>query len=140
MLQQRGILVRIMPALLELAKFTNMNRETPLIQTPNQILLVIHLDMNTMQLILTFKLYPTRILRYSMRTTRLQSTRRIIQVPGNPLRRMMQIQRNTVVCLTTYDLNFLLHKAFKLLLTSLKAESQSHRSVLTFQIVSVTRV
>jgi len=46
--------------------------------------------------------------------------------------------KNTVICPMTHGLHFLVHKGFNLLLGSLKVKSQSRRSMVTFQMVSVT--
>jgi len=121
-----------------LRKLTTMNQVSTQIQTTNHTLLLIQVYMNLMQLIITFRLSLTWVLKYSTTTGRSQSEKRIIQLLGKPLRRCRGIEKHTVIYAITRRLYFLLYQGCNFLLGFLKVNSQSRRTRVSFQIVSVT--
>ena len=126
------ILLRITLTTLELTKLTTMNRA---IESMNQILLVIRLDMNATQLMITLR--TTRILKYSTTTTLRRSC--IIKVPGKPLQKLRGMWKNTVIWARTHGFHLLVGKVFNLLLGSSRVKFRSPSSTITFQVVTVTR-
>src|SRR6201995_4438986 len=114
-----------------------MNRVSALFQTTNQILPVIRPDMNSTHLM---TLCTTPILKH-LTTTRLRPLldRHIMNAPEKQLETSTDLSKNTAICARTHWLYLLVRRVSNLHLGSLKVNLRSRRSMITLQMVSVTR-